>query len=288
MALVLKINEETKAPVITEDGKIVYYDDEDKDQKDLPLDPPAMYAKISDLGKQNKKDRDKYVAIRDRFSLFTDIEDLSEWKEKADAALVTVDNFNDKDWMKADKVDKLKQDMKESYEKQLLAKDSVLNDTLSKHQQELETKAGQIRKLMVSSRFASSPHFVGEKKKTTIPPDMGESYFGNAFKVEEVGDSKKLVLRAYQGDDVITSKINPGEPADFEEAISILIDNYPYKDDILSAPGGGSGGQGGKGQSGGDTTLADLKKQHQEALKNGQHQRAIGLKNQIFELEHNA
>ena len=106
-------------------------------------------------------------------------------------------------------------------------------------------------------------------------------------RVEEVEGQADPVLRAYHpSGDLIHSKTNPGEPAGFTEALGIIIDAYPGKDNILSATGGGSGGQGGKGGGGGDATLADLKKQHKEALENGHHQKAVGLKNKIFELEH--
>jgi len=284
MPLVMKLDEKTKAPVITEDHKIIYYDDQDPEKKDLPLDPAGMYAKIGDLGKQNKVDRDKYRVLRDTFKIFDGIEEISEWKENADKALVTVENFNDKDWMKADKVDKLKADMKESYDTKLAAKDTILTDTLKGHVGVLALKDGHIRKLMVSNKFASSPYFIGEKKKTILPPDIGESYFGKHFKVEEI-DGESL-LRAYDATgEPLISKVNPGEPAEFEEAMGLILDAYPNKDTILAAPGGGSGGQGGEGNAGEDDDLASLKLKHKEALNNGQTQLAISLKNQIFKLE---
>ena len=224
---------------------------------------------------------------RDKFALFGEVEDLPEWKKKADAALVTVENFNDKDWMKADKVEKLKTEMKDSYDGQLTAKDEILANTLEQHAGLITSKDGIIRKLMVSSKFATSKFFSGEKPTTTLPADIGESYFGKHFKVEEVEGKTDPVLRAYHSNgDVINSKTNPGEPATFNEALGIIIDGYPGKDNILAATGGGSGGQGGHGGDGDDATLADLKKQHADALAAGKHQIAIGLKNRIFEIEH--
>jgi len=286
MPLVMKLDAETNAPVITDDKKIVYYDDQDPDKKDLPLDPAGMYVKIGELGKQNKKDRDNYRDLRDTYKIFENIEadKLSEWKENADKALATVENFNDKDWMKADKVDKLKADMKESYDAKLAAKDQVLNERDNAHLEVVGKKDSVIRKLMVTNKFAQSPFFVGEKKKTILPPDIGEDTFGKYYKVED--DDGKAVLRAYHANgDIINSKLNPGEPAEFEEAMGIIIDEYPNRDSILAASSGGSGGQGGKGNQGDPDDLATLKTQHKEALKNGQTQLAISLKNKIFAIE---
>jgi len=284
MALVLVTDSETNAPKMTEDQKIVYYDDQDPDKKELPLDPAAMYVKIGDLGRQNKVDRDKYKNLRDTYADFKDIENISEWKENADKALATVENFNDKDWMKADKVEKLKADMKDSYDAKLSAKDAILADTLKSHANELAGKDGQIRTLMVSNKFASSPYFIGEKKKTILNPDIAESYFGKHFKVED--DDGESVLRAYHANgEPIISKVNPGEPAGFNEAMGIILDEYPGRDEIMTAPGSGSGGQGGKGNAGDGDDLTSLKQQHKKALENGQTQLAITLKNKIFTLE---
>lgn len=288
MALVLKRDEETKQPIITEDQKIIYYDDQDPEKKDLPLDPAAMYDKIGDLGKQNKKDRDLYRGLRDQMKPFEGIENLEEWKKEADNAIETVGNFNDKDWMKAEKVEKLKSDMRDSYEAKLAGKDEKILAVEKDAAEKLSGKDTQIRALMVSTKFAQSKQFVGENKKTILPPDIGEAYFGSHFKVEQPeGGEGKPVLRAYRANgDLITSKINPGDPAEFEEAIAIIIDEYPNRDSILAAPGSGSGGKGGEGNQGESDDLASLKKQHQEALSNGNSQLAISLKNKIFALEH--
>jgi len=162
-----------------------------------------------------------------------------------------------------------------------------LAEAIKTHTELLSKKDSEIRRLMVTNKFAVSSFFVGEKKKTTLPPDIGEAYFGKNFKVEEIdGESK---LRAYYSNgEPIISRLNPGEPAEFEEAMGLIIDAYPGKDGILAAPGGGSGGGGGHGQEGESDDLANLKQKHKEAMEAGQSQLAISLTNKIFALEHPA
>lgn len=285
MTLKLKINEETQGPVVTEDGKIIYLNDSGEE---LPLDPAAMYQKINDLGKQNKADRNNYVTLRNRYSVFEDIEDIEAWKGEADKALETVANFEEKDWLEASKVEALKKDMKDSYDEKLRQKDVKLSETEKAHADVVAGKDNQIRTLMISTRFASSPYFTGEKKTTTLNPEIAEAYFGKHFKVEQPKEpGKSPYLRAYDfNGDLINSKVNPGEPADFDEAMGIIIDLYPAKDSILISSGGGSGAGGGGG--GGITPadeLAKLKKQHAEALAAGQTTTAVALKNKIFALQ---
>lgn len=282
MALVLKKDQESGAPVVTEEGKIIYIDD--KDNSEIPLDPVAMYDKIGVLGQENQKHRTRYQTAESSLKIFEGIEDLEDWKSKADKALETVENFNDKDWMKADKVEKLKKDITEGFQQKLDGQEAVLKETITQHKQEIGVKETQIRKLMVSNQFAISPHFVGKNKKTTLPPKVGEAYFGDNYKVEE--ENGEPVLRAYDNrGELIRSKINPGEPADFEESLSILIDASPDKDEILAASKPGGGGKGGHGDGEGQDDLATLKEKHKEATQNGNVQLAISLKNKIFEME---
>ena len=283
MALILK-QDENGAPIVTEDNKIMYLDDETN--TDLPLDPVGMYSKISSLGKENQGHRTAKKELEGKLAVLDGIEDLAEYRKTADAAIAQVQNFSDEDWMKVDKVDKLKGEITEAYEGQLKAKDTAIGELNLNHETALQKKDFHINRLMVSNRFAVSPHFVaiGEHKaKTTLPPDIGEAQFGSAFRVEEKND--QLVLRAYKDGEVILSKVNPGEPAEFEEALTILIDAYPGKNNILPASQSGSGGQGGSGQGAGDhSELADLQAQYKAALESGQSQLAINLKNRIFEL----
>jgi hypothetical protein len=96
----------------------------------------------------------------------------------------------------------------------------------------------------------------------------------------------KLELRAYQGKDEITSQLNPGEPAGFEEAIGIIVDKYPNKDHILRAPGGGSGGGGGQGGDGSPSDkLTKLNEQLKKATEDQNTQQMVALKNQIHKLK---
>jgi hypothetical protein len=284
MSWKLKVDEETKAPVINDDGKIVYIN---PDGEELPLDPPAMYEKISAMGKANQKDREKFTALRDKFSIFESIEDIVKWKEEADAAITTVANFNEKDWLKADKVDALKKEMNAAYEEKLKNKDVAHTEVLAAKDEVISKKDAQIRTLLVSNKFAVSKYFNGSDSKTLMPPDAAEALFGRYFKVEE--NNGHLSIKAYSNDgDPLLSKLNPGEPAGFEEAIGFIVDKYPHKDQIMRSKSGGSGGTGGTGAGGDADELSTLQAQLAEAQKNGDARTAISLKNRIFDLSRSA
>ena len=71
---------------------------------------------------------------------------------------------------------------------------------------------------------------------------MVQARFGSAFKVED----GKIVAYDNAGNKIF-SRSRPGELADFDEALETLVDQYPYKDQILK----GSGASGGGAQQGG-------------------------------------
>lgn len=278
--------ENNDAPVVDDQGRVVYID---PDGKELPLDPPAMYQKIADLGKENQTHRTKYDEVVKKFDALKDIEDIVKWKEEADKALEAVANFNDKDWMKAEKVESLKKQITDAYEQKLKDKEKGVVTLQADHQAEIEKLNQQIRRLLVSNKFAVSKYFSGggEKSVTILPSNIAEDHFGKYFQVEEGADGMPVIKAVYSSGDAVLSKVNPGEPADFEEAIGLIIDQYPGKESILRSTSGGSGGGGGEGneEEGDSGDLAKLRKQYAEAQAAGNSRLMVTLKNRIFDLE---
>jgi len=279
-----KVKKDGEGGIVYDGEKPVYID---PDGKELALDPPQMYGKIIDLGKESKGHRERADAATTTLKLFEGIDDLSAWKTEADGALETVKNFNEKDWLKADKVEKLKKDMKDAYEDQ----ETTLKKGFELKTEELQGTIGkkdvQIRKLMVSNKFATSPYFSGPEPKTNLPPEIAETYFGKNFKVEEDKETKELSLVAYYNNgDQVLSRQNPGELAEFDEAMASIFDVYPGKERLLRAKGGGTGAGGGSGdEHEGDTDdIKQLETDYAEATKAGDAKKAISIKNRLWKL----
>lgn len=278
---------EEGAPVV--DGlKVTFID---PDGKELSLDPPQMYNKIITLGQESKSHRESAEQYKTVFDLFDGVEDVAAWKTKAEEAINTVANFDDKDWMKADKVEKLKSEMAASYDQKLEKQKESFTGALGEKDKVIQSKDAQIHKLLVTNNFATHPLFGGVKPKSKLTPDLAEAYFSKHFRVEVAENGVELMLRAYKDpgkfEDPIYSRENPGEAATFIEAMDELWDQYPGKDSLMAASSPGSGGRGGAGDDGdtGDDDLATLKKAHAKAVEEGRAKDAITLKNQIHRLE---
>jgi len=277
----LKIDED--GHVVLQDGKPVYIDDKNKE---IALNPPEMYHKILDLNKESKGHREKSEELRTTLSLFSEIEDLPAWKTDAEKAMETVKNFNEKEWLEVKKVEKLKEDMNKAFEERERKTKEAYSQIESTYGETIASKDQQIRNLMVTSKFASSPLFSGTDPKTILLPDVAESHFGKNFVVKENPKTKKLGLIAYydNGDEVY-SHIKPGELAEFDEAMEAIFDAYPGRDRLLRSAKRGSSSSDGTGEGDGSSNLAKLQKQHAEALGAKDISLAITLKNKIFKLQ---
>lgn len=97
---------------------------------------------------------------------------------------------------------------------------------------------------MLIDRIFDASDFV--KNDIAIPPDFFADKMRKNFKVE---DGK--VIATYPDGNPIYSKKSVGELADPTEALQLLVEQHPQKDQLLRAPGsGGTGSGGGGGQRG--------------------------------------
>lgn len=200
----------------------------DAEGKDSAIDVAGILSSVRARNAEAKQNRERYEAAEAKLKAYEGLDD----PEAARKALQTIQNLDQKKLVDAGQVETVKAEINkvwgEKYEK------------LEKSNKELMQ---QIYDEKIGGSFARSK-FIAEK--LTLPSDLAQSAFGKHFKLEE-GKT-----RAYDAHgNLIHSKKNPGEPADFDEAIEILVDQYPRKDSILKptqvsgsgAPVGGSQGR---------------------------------------------
>lgn len=108
------------------------------------------------------------------------------------------------------------------------AKHKSLEQELEQTRGERDRYKAQLHSEKIGNAFARSK-FVQDR--VAVPDDMFQSLFGPRFSVEEDG---RLVAKI---DGVtILSRNRLGEPAEFEEAIELLVNDHPEKARILAAP----------------------------------------------------
>jgi hypothetical protein len=284
----LKLNDDGFA-FVSDDGHPVFLmGDDDDNLEEQAVDVPALYAKVPDLTKEATKYRKQRNEVRDSLKLFDGIDDLNDWKTKADEALNTVQNLKDKELVDAGKVEQIKSAMKDAHAQELKDVKTSYEAKIEELATANSAKDGTIYNLMVSAKFASSPYFTGTEQnppKTLLPPEIAETYFGKQFKVEQ-GNNGGLTVIGYDANgNQLYSRKRPGELADFDEAMDQIISAYPGRDGIMRAAKAGSGAGGGQG--GGVGTQGEMEKlqaQYDEAVKANDGKQAIAIKNRIHAL----
>lgn len=171
--------------------------------------------------------------------------------KKAKEALKVIKNLDDKKLLDADGIEAVKKeltmDMTKAFDEKEKSLKSAFDEERQAWQGERTMHESLIRHLVIDNRFAMDPHFSGQKPKTNLPPSMAAKIFGDNFDVKMV-DGKAICVAKHNDGKPVMSKVKIGDPADFSEAIGILIDEHPDKTAILDVgPGGGPGARGNVG-----------------------------------------
>lgn len=218
----------------------------EKDGAEAAIDAKHYFSKIPELieEKRQLKEAKKQLEVEfnDYKSKYEDIED----PQAALQALDVVSNLDSKKLIEAKKVDQLRNQMREEFEKAMEKERTVhkaaIDDLMAKLEEQKKTNYG----LTVSNSFKSSKLLTGPEAIVGVPIDMIEDKWGKNFSTEVV-DGKPMTVGHYDDGRPIYSDSKPGEYANFDEALTKLIDVYPHKAGILK----------GKQQSGGGTGVGD-------------------------------
>lgn len=201
--------------VVVQDGKPVYIAD---DNKEIAFDAAATVATITRLNGESRSHREAKEAAVAALKPFEGMDPVA-----AKRAIDLAKNLDDKKLIDAGEAERVKAETISAIEAKYAP---VL--------QENETLRTSLHNEMIGGSFTRSK-FISEK--VAIPADLMEARFGKNFKI----DGGKVVSVDNSGNQIY-SRSKPGELADFEEALSILVESYPNRDHILKGNNNGGGG----------------------------------------------
>lgn len=220
----MKLKLDDQGHAVLQDGKPVYVHD---DGKEVAFDAPGTVTTISRLNGEAKAHRERAEAAEKSIKAFEGITDPAA----AIKALETVSNLDQKKLVDAGEIEKVKSEISKAFQAQL---------------DESTSRASGLEKQLYEERIGGEfgrSKFISEK--LAIPGDLVQSRFGSAFKIED----GKTVAYDQHGNKIF-SRARPGEVADFDEAMEVLVEHYPHRDSILKAGGGSGGGSQQSGQQG--------------------------------------
>jgi hypothetical protein len=218
----LKLDEQGNA--VLADGKPVYVHD---DGKEIPFDAAATVATISRLNGEAKGHRERAERAEEMLKGFEGIEDA----EAARKALSVLKNLDDKKLVDAGEVDRVKTEAIKAVEDKYAP---------------IVKERDKLQAALVSEKIGGS--FARSKliaDKLAIPADLVQARFGEHFKL----DGENVVAYDKSGNKLF-SRANPGELATFDEALEMIVEQYPYRDSILKSSGASGGGAQGGGNGG--------------------------------------
>ena len=212
----MKLKLDANSNAVLQDGKPVYVKD---DGTEVAFDVAGTTSTISRLNAEAKTNRERAEAAEGRLKGFDGIDDA----EAARKALGIVSNIDAKKLIDSGEVEKVKSEISKAFQAQL--------DAANGKSQTLEQ---QLYAEKVGGAFSRSK-FIAEK--LAIPADLVEARFGKAFAIE----NGRIVAKDNNGNKLYSSS-NPGELASFDEALGMLVQQYPNRDQILKGSGASGGG----------------------------------------------
>lgn len=188
---------------------------------------------VSRLNGEAKGHREAKEAAEAQLKKYKPLIDANIDPAAAITALETVKDIKDGDLIKKGEVDRVRNEISAQFQKDI-------DDAKAEN----GTLRSQLSNLHLGSAFENSKWI---KDNVAIPVDMLRKNFGESFKYE----NNEIHAIDAQGNRMLSRK-KGGEYADFDEAISIIVEGYQYKDSILkgnnhSGTGNGGGGNGGGG-----------------------------------------
>lgn len=234
----MKLKLDANNNVVVQDGKPVYVKD---DGSEVMFDVAGTTATISRLNAEAKTNRERAESAETKLKGFDGIDDA----EAARKALGIVSNIDAKKLIDAGEVEKVKGEISKAYQTQI---DEYKGKTQTLEQQLYAEKVG--------GAFSRSKYIA---EKLAVPVDLVEARFGRAFSIED----GRIVAKDSNGAKLYSSS-NPGELASFDEALGILVQQYPNRDQILK--GSGASGSGATQSQAGTSGAKSLTRAQFDAL----------------------
>lgn len=222
---------EGKPYCVMQNDKPLY---EDVEGKEVEFDVEHAVSRINILGGEARKLRKEKEDAEAKFKPYEGLD-----ADKARQALKTVENIKDGELISAGKAEEIKVAAAKAAEERVAAANKAAQEQLEAIKADNEKLFKQLHAEKIGGSFARSKYIA---EKTLLPGPAAEKIFGDHFKIED----NKIIAYGPDGNKVY-SRAKPGSDAEFEEAIEMLIDTYPFRDSILKGSGGGTGARPGAG-----------------------------------------
>lgn len=270
--------DENGAIVATDGNPVWVYESGPEQGKEAPVEFGKTLATIQNLTRESIGRKERIGELKAVIAKIEEagIEDLDAFIAEAKTAMETVRNLTDQQAAQAGEMERVKQSISDSYNRQIEALKEAAKKSDSEWKGKLDAKQRAIDDLIIRGAFERSDFL---REKTTLLPEMAYAYFGGQFRVEEK-DGRLVGYAVDRNGDRIMSLKNPGQFADPAEAIEIIVGDHPQKERMLRMEANGSGL---KAPASGHDPAATLQAQYRAAKEKGDVSAQIALKRKMHE-----
>ena len=255
----LKLDENGNVCLDDKGLPIFIFKEEGAEPTENGVDVPSLFIKIKNLNKESMDHRLAGKASAEKLKPVIDagIEDLEAFIAEAASNKEAVGNFNEKDLKSVEEVNQIKQGVSDSYEQKIKDLNTVIGDMNITSTTKLAQKDQNIRDLVIKGAFDRSDFI---KDRTVLTPEIAFHTFGRSFKIEETDDGGLETFALKSDGEKVYSMANPGQLANPEEAIELLIKGHSDSASILRTSSGGDDQDLNPGKKTGGMTPADFAK----------------------------
>lgn len=221
--------------VVLKDGLPVYiYDDGTEGPFDAKATLDGLNNKVRNLTEEKDRFFKKATDYETKLKPFETI-DPTKYMEYEKI----VKNLNDQQLLDQKGIDALKTTMRQTFDEEKKNVERTYKTQVEQEQAQAKRMKELVEKEVLKNKFANATDWFGtEKSRTIYPAEDAHMIFGKNFNVE-IKDDQTILLAKDDAGNTIMSKKNHGEPADFDEAISLLVEARAKKYSILRSTGPG-------------------------------------------------
>lgn len=221
-----KTTEDGKAFFMNENGQPVSIGD---DGAEKPYDADGVARRLAKLLEDQAKLQSELKEARERYKPLAEVKDLAAYMAKAKKDAETVAALEGKD---RDSEANIQKRVAEA----IKAAVSPLEGERDTLKAELAKTTGELHRAIIGNAFGTSRYAL----EKLVSPALARQIFENSFYVKD----GRPIGRDAAGKDIYGSE----GLADFDVALSRLVEASPFKDNILKPTPGGSGGDGSRNE----------------------------------------
>jgi hypothetical protein len=219
MPLPIKLKLDEKDVPVLDDGLPVFeFDDGTESPIDVAGSFKSYETKIGNFDEAKERHAEKLKATEKKLKAFKGV-DIKKYED----GMLKIEAIKDQKLLDESGADSLKKSMRTIFDEEVAGIHASYKTGMGEKDEIISNMNTIVYDLAIKNKFATDKHFSGDKPVTIYNPDDAAKIYGSHFKVETTGSKYSIVAKDHEGKSILSRKKH-GEPAEFSEAITQIIE----------------------------------------------------------------